>query len=106
MKTKKVVVQLHAHSLVRYTGELVVEAPEDMCEDCIRQIIWSNANELPDPEWVQDEEDGLYTVYTDENDESPDILPLLSADAVPSVRLKKGKGGIIRVLVRRERDEE
>jgi|688.fasta_scaffold330420_2 hypothetical protein len=106
MKTKKVVVQLHAHSLVRYTGELVVEAPEDMCEDCIRHIIWSNANELPDPEWVQDEEDGLYTVYTDENDESPDILPLLSADAVPSVRLKKGKGGIIRVLVRRERDEE
>jgi hypothetical protein len=106
MKTKKVIVRVHAHSLVRYTGELVVEAPEDMCEDCIRHIILSNANELPDPEWVQDEEEGLHTVYTDENDESPDILPLLSADAVPSVRLKQGKDGSIRVLIRREQDEE
>ncbi len=104
MKTKKVVVQVHAHTLIRYTGEVIVEAPEDMCEDCVRQMIWRNANELPDPEWVKDDEYGNYTIYTDENDDPPEIVGPAPSDAIPSVMLKEGKNGSIRILVRKERD--
>lgn len=98
VKTKKLIVRLHSHAVVRYTGDLIVEAPEDMCECCIRRMVWSNANELPDPDWIGNDRNGRNTVYTDDTDELPEIVGLASSHAEATVTFVEDQAGDVHMF--------
>lgn len=83
MANRKVVVEVHGHKRVRYKGELVVEAPEDIEDEDILDAVLMHQDFLSIG-WQEDEEGrdritrdaedfGPYVVRTGEPDQKTDI---------------------------------
>lgn len=96
MNTKKVVVRVYAENHIYYVGDVVVEAPADMSDSDICDIIDRKSHLIPDPCWVEQDEEGLSI-----NDHEPEMVGVPDNDEKSEVRLRTGKDGRIRVFVRK-----
>jgi hypothetical protein len=97
MDTKKVVVKVYGQNYVRYAGEVVVEAPQCMDEEEISELIMSNFHRIPEPDWIEEDEEGVTL-----SDDCTDIYEVADSDDKPSVKLTEGEDGDIRIFVRKK----